>query len=91
MTEFHEVGEIDPHRTRQVTDLIGGRWTLAVLAILAGGGRRYQDLNDALDGVSHNVLTATLNGQRPWRFARTVLQVMTPQGGGTTVGRTTRP
>lgn len=37
-----------------------GRWTLALLAHLADGDRRYQDLNDAVDGMSHKVLTDTL-------------------------------
>jgi DNA-binding HxlR family transcriptional regulator len=40
--------------------LVGGRWTLVLLASLAAGGRRYQDLHGALDGVSHKVLTDTL-------------------------------
>ncbi len=40
--------------------LLDWRWTLAVLAQLADGGRRYQDLDDALGGVSHKVLTDTL-------------------------------
>ena len=40
--------------------LIGGRWTLMMLAELASGGRRYQDLHDGLDGISHKVLTDTL-------------------------------
>jgi DNA-binding HxlR family transcriptional regulator len=40
--------------------LIGGRWTLMMLAELAAGGRRYQDLHDGLDGISHKVLTDTL-------------------------------
>jgi DNA-binding HxlR family transcriptional regulator len=40
--------------------LIGGRWTLVLLAKLAGGGRRYQDLHGALEGISHKVLTDTL-------------------------------
>jgi len=40
--------------------LVGGRWTLMLLAKLAAGGRRYQDLHGALDGVSHKVLTDTL-------------------------------
>ncbi len=31
-----------------------------MLAELTPGGRRYQDLHDALDGVSHKVLTETL-------------------------------
>jgi DNA-binding HxlR family transcriptional regulator len=39
---------------------LAGRWTLAVLTELANGGRRYQDLLDALDGVTHKVLTDTL-------------------------------
>jgi DNA-binding HxlR family transcriptional regulator len=33
---------------------------LAVLGELTGGGRRYQDLHDALDGIAHKVLTETL-------------------------------
>jgi DNA-binding HxlR family transcriptional regulator len=40
--------------------LIGGRWTLRLLAELAAGGRRYQDLHEGLDGISHKVLTDTL-------------------------------
>jgi EmrB/QacA subfamily drug resistance transporter len=40
--------------------LIGGRWALMLLAELAAGGRRYQDLHDGLEGVSHKVLTETL-------------------------------
>jgi DNA-binding HxlR family transcriptional regulator len=45
----------------RVVSLIDGRWTLAVLAELRdGGGCRFQELDDALDGVSHKVLTDTL-------------------------------
>jgi DNA-binding HxlR family transcriptional regulator len=40
--------------------LVGGRWTLLIVAELADGGRRYQELHDALDGVSYKVLTETL-------------------------------
>jgi DNA-binding HxlR family transcriptional regulator len=50
-------------RTPQVQraiDLLDGRWTLPILAELAHGGRRYQDLHDALDGISYKVLTETL-------------------------------
>ena len=43
-----------------VVRLLAGRWTLAVLSELANGGRRYQDLHSALDGISHKVLTDTL-------------------------------
>ena len=46
-----------PHR---LVGLVGGRWTLAVVAELADHGRRYQDLHDSLEGISHKVLTDTL-------------------------------
>ena len=47
-------------QAHRLVQLLSGRWTLAVLAELAGGGRRYQDLDETLDGVSHKVLTETL-------------------------------
>ena len=40
--------------------LLAGRWTLQLLAELIGGGRRYQQLHEALDGISYKVLTETL-------------------------------
>jgi DNA-binding HxlR family transcriptional regulator len=43
-----------------VVGLIDGRWTLALLAELQDGGKRYQELDEVLDGVSHKVLTDTL-------------------------------
>jgi DNA-binding HxlR family transcriptional regulator len=51
---------IDWRRPSAFVGLIGGRWTLTLLAELAAGGRRYQDLHDGLDGISHKVLTDTL-------------------------------
>lgn len=36
--------------------LVSGRWTLAVLAVLTPGGRRYQDLHDVLVGISYEML-----------------------------------
>jgi DNA-binding HxlR family transcriptional regulator len=46
--------------SRDLLSLLGGRWKLDVHAELSQGGRRYQDLVDALDGVSNKVLTETL-------------------------------
>jgi DNA-binding HxlR family transcriptional regulator len=40
--------------------ILGGRWALGVLSALYQGGCRYQDLYDALDGISYKVLTETL-------------------------------
>jgi DNA-binding HxlR family transcriptional regulator len=47
-------------RASLLVRLIMGRWTLNVLAELSEGGRRYQDLRDALGGISHKSLTDTL-------------------------------
>jgi DNA-binding HxlR family transcriptional regulator len=46
--------------SQRMIALVDGRWTLPMLAELVDGGRRYQELDDALDGVSHKVLTDTL-------------------------------
>lgn len=40
-----------------------GRW---MLVELTGGGRRYHEIHDALDGISYKVLTGTLR-PRHWR------------------------
>ena len=48
------------NRPDHAVQLLAGRWTLPVLAELAGGGRRYQDLHDNIVGIAHKVLTDTL-------------------------------
>ena len=54
-TQTHQHGRAD-----LLARLLAGRWTLPILEQLGGGGRRYQDLHDALDGISYKVLTETL-------------------------------
>lgn len=49
-----------PQRADHLLHLLAGRWTLAILAELANGGRRYQDLHDRVEGIAHKVLTDTL-------------------------------
>jgi DNA-binding HxlR family transcriptional regulator len=49
-----------PAPSQLFIEMLAGRWTLGVLAELADGGRRYQDIDEALEGVSHKVLTDTL-------------------------------
>ena len=48
------------NRPGHAVQLLAGRWTLPVLAELAGGGHRSQDLNDNLEGIAHKALTDTL-------------------------------
>jgi len=45
---------------QHLISLIDGRWTLPVLAALEGGGRSYQELDEALGGDPHKVLPYTL-------------------------------
>jgi HxlR-like helix-turn-helix len=45
---------------QRLISLLAGRWTLSILADLAGGEKRHQELDDSLDGISHKVLTDTL-------------------------------
>lgn len=52
-------------RPNLLVHLLAGRWTLAVVAELVNGGRRYQELHDALDRIAHKVLAETL-----WRAER---------------------
>jgi DNA-binding HxlR family transcriptional regulator len=40
-------------RARYLGYLIDGRWTLAILSKLVDRSRRYHDLHDAIDGISH--------------------------------------
>ncbi len=42
--------------SQRFVELVSGRWTLPILAELADHGRRYQDLHDALAGISYKVL-----------------------------------
>ena len=44
----------------QFIGVVGRRWTLEVLALLLQHGHRYQEIYDALDGISYKVLTETL-------------------------------
>lgn len=46
--------------SQQLIQLLGGRWTLAVLVKLSAQGHRYQDLHDGLQSISYKVLTDTL-------------------------------
>jgi DNA-binding HxlR family transcriptional regulator len=43
-----------------VVRLLDGRWTIRLLTELGHGPRRYQELFDILNGVSHKVLSETL-------------------------------
>src|SRR5215210_609221 len=41
---------------------VGDRWTLLVVAALLDGPKRFNELQDALEGIAPNVLSARLKG-----------------------------
>jgi DNA-binding HxlR family transcriptional regulator len=71
----------------EALDCVGDRWTLAIVAALLLGPRRFGDLERELDGISPNVLSARLQrltdeglllaepySERPPRFAYSLTQ-----------------
>lgn len=47
-------------QTRQLVAILAGRWLIPILTSLTESGSRYQDLYEALDGISYKMLTETL-------------------------------
>lgn len=54
--------DIDPiwPEAEPVVQLLHGRWRLPILSQLRSGPCRYHDLYEAINGISHKVLTETL-------------------------------
>lgn len=46
--------------TRQAIELLGNKWTVLVLHALSGGTRRYGQIKQIVDGISHKMLAQTL-------------------------------
>ncbi|MFI9510801.1 winged helix-turn-helix transcriptional regulator [Nocardia sp. NPDC052566] len=45
---------------RDVLDRVGDKWSVLVMALLAGGPQRYSQLQRSIDGISQRMLTLTL-------------------------------
>lgn len=71
--------ERDCAAMRTVLDLIGNRWSLMTLTVLARGTRRFNQLLRDLDGVSRRMLTLTLrNLERDGLISRKELPAASP-------------
>jgi DNA-binding HxlR family transcriptional regulator len=46
--------------TRRIMEVIGAKWTLAILPLLREREMRHHELRDAMGGISQKVLTETL-------------------------------
>jgi DNA-binding HxlR family transcriptional regulator len=56
-----EVGDIEMiHGTRAVVELLAGKWSVAVLYLLATGTRRYSEVLYEVGEISKKTLTTTL-------------------------------
>jgi DNA-binding HxlR family transcriptional regulator len=51
---------VDPAALDEALSRVGDRWSLAVVAALIEGPRRFTDLRDALPGIAPNILSARL-------------------------------
>jgi len=49
-----------PSPLADALERVGDRWTLLIVAALLGGERRFNELQDELDGIAPNVLSARL-------------------------------
>jgi DNA-binding HxlR family transcriptional regulator len=60
-TTEHQHNFLDENcASRQAVELIGNKWTILVLFALAGGTRRYREMQRMIVGVSQKMLTQTL-------------------------------
>jgi DNA-binding HxlR family transcriptional regulator len=82
-TEDHDPGERtgEPHcGIRDVLDRIGDKWSVLVIVELAGGPRRFRELQRAIDGISQRMLTLTVRRlERDGLVLRTVYPTVPAQ------------
>ncbi len=66
--------------TRKILDRIGDKWTLYIVATLASGPRRFNELKRSIDGISQRMLTLTLRGlERDGLITRTMFPTIPPR------------
>ncbi|NHH83191.1 winged helix-turn-helix transcriptional regulator [Burkholderia gladioli] len=66
--------------TREILDRIGDKWSLYIVATLANGPRRFNELKRGIDGISQRMLTLTLRGlERDGLITRTMYPTIPPR------------
>jgi DNA-binding HxlR family transcriptional regulator len=66
--------------TREILDRIGDKWSLYIVAMLANGTRRFNELKRGIDGISQRMLTLTLRGlERDGLITRTMYPTIPPR------------
>ncbi|ADI07095.1 transcriptional regulator, HxlR family protein [Streptomyces bingchenggensis BCW-1] len=65
---------------RDVLDRVGDKWSVLVIVELAGGPRRFRELQRAIDGISQRMLTLTVRRlERDGLVLRTVYPTVPAQ------------
>lgn len=66
--------------TREILNRIGDKWSLYIIASLANGKLRFNELKRRIDGISQRMLTLTLRGmERDGILTRTVYPTIPPR------------
>jgi DNA-binding HxlR family transcriptional regulator len=66
--------------SRRLLDLIADKWTMLVIVTLAGGPKHYSQLKREVGGISHKMLSQTLQRLEKRRFVtRTVYPTVPPR------------
>ncbi|WP_304307603.1 helix-turn-helix domain-containing protein [Pseudacidovorax intermedius] len=66
--------------TREILDRIGDKWSLYIVALLADGSRRFNELKRGIEGISQRMLTLTLRGlERDGLVTRTMYPTIPPR------------
>ncbi len=64
---------------REILGLVGDKWSLLLIGILAGGTRRFSELHHSIEGISQRMLTRTLRElERCGLVTRTVKPTVPP-------------
>lgn len=64
---------------RGVLSLVGDKWSILIVAILAGGTKRFSELQRSIEGISQRMLTRTLRElERSGLLTRTVEPTLPP-------------
>ena len=66
--------------TREILDRIGDKWSLYIVAMLANGPQRFNELKLSIEGISQRMLTLTLRGlERDGLITRTMFPTIPPR------------
>ncbi|WP_371866413.1 winged helix-turn-helix transcriptional regulator [Duganella radicis] len=77
---MHDADASPCQPTRELLNRIGDKWSLYIIATLADGTLRFNELKRRIDGISQRMLTLTLRGlERDGLVTRTMYPTIPPR------------